>query len=288
MSEIYEDLLKLKTNGESGVLVTVVNKEGHGPAVVGTKMLVRTEGQKSGTVGGGALEHAAVKRALNVMAQQKGELQTYYLGADNELLDPGADIELTGMMCGGSVTLFFEYFGSGAHLYIFGAGHIGKALAYHLRHLDYYITIVDSREGMVEAVEGVQRRITASYRSVLQDQTVRPGSYFIIVTHSHALDYVILKRIYEAGWQSPYIGLIASKRKAPVMVEQLKQEMGTEVNLDNLYSPIGLRTGGTLPHDIAVSIAAELQAVRYGKTGNNHMKLDFNPALAETQPDDAQ
>lgn len=275
MTEIFEDLLKLKSNGEAGVLVTVVEKEGHGPAVVGTKMLVRPGGEKTGTVGGGALEHAAAKRALKVMEEQQGGLQKYLLSPDNELIDPGTDVEKTGMMCGGAVTLFFEYFGSGAHLYIFGAGHIGKALAYHLRHLDYYITIVDNREGMAEALEGVQRRITTNYKTALQDQTVRPGSYFIIVTHSHALDYVVLKRIYEAGWQTPYIGLIASKRKAPVMVEQLKQEMGAELNLDNLYSPIGLRTGGTLPHDIALSIAAELQAVRYGKTGNNHMKLEF-------------
>jgi xanthine dehydrogenase accessory factor len=68
--------------------------------------------------------------------------------------------------------------------------------------------------------------------------------------------------------------LIASRKKAPAIIERLKEELGSEVNLDNLYSPVGLMIGGATPDEIAISIIAELQAVRYGKEGNKHMRVD--------------
>ena len=269
MTEIYEALLKLKTNGESGVLVTVVEKEGHGPAITGAKMLVMQNGEKKGTVGGGALEYAAVKWAARVLQDKKNGLKKYLLSPDNEIIDEGG--EKTGMLCGGNITLFYEYIGSGARLYIFGAGHIGRALVYHLKNLNYHITLMDNRDGMVEAIDGVQRRITTEYKTALQGEEVPGDSFFIIAAHSHALDYVILKRIYEAGWSPKYIGLIASKRKSPVMIKQLQEEVGKDINLDILYSPVGLAIGGASPDEIAISIIAELQAVRYAKNGHNHM-----------------
>jgi len=274
VTEIYEELLKLKTNGEVGVLVTVVKKEGHGPAVTGAKMLVLQNGEKKGTVGGGALEYAAVKWAARVLPDKKSGLKKYLLSPDNEIIDEEG--EKTGMLCGGSITLFYEYIGSGARLYIFGAGHIGKALVYHLKNLDYYITLIDNRDGMVETIDGVQRRVTTEYKTALRDEDVPGDSFFIIATHSHALDYVVLKRIYEAGWSPKYIGLIASKRKAPLMIKQLTEEVGKDINLDIFYSPVGLAVGGASPDEIAISIISELQAVRYGKNGHKHMRIKIH------------
>lgn len=270
MTEIYEELLKLKTNGEVGVLVTVVEKEGHGPAIVGARMLVMPGDKKKGTVGGGALEYAALKWASRVRQDKKSGLKKYLLSPDNEILAEKA--EKTGMLCGGSITLFYEYIGAGARLYIFGAGHIGKALVYHLENLDYYITLVDNRGGMVETIAGAQRRVTADYKTALHGHEVPADSFFIIAAHSHALDYVILKRIYSAGWNPKYIGLVASKRKSPLMVERLLEEVGKDVDLDILYSPVGLDIGGASPDEIAISVISELQAVRYGKTGHKHMR----------------
>jgi len=267
--EIYEALLELKSKGEEGVLITVVDKENHGPAVVGTKMLVKSDGRSIGTVGGGALEYAAVHHSTQVFDEKAGGLKKYLLGPGNEIIDG----EKTGMLCGGTITLFFEYISPGLKLYIFGAGHIGKALAYHLKNLNYFITILDNRPGMAETVEGVNHRITTDYASALHEETPPAGSCFIIATHSHALDCVVLKRIYEADWNPIYIGLIASKRKAPLMKEQLVKDIDRPLNLDILYSPIGLNIGGTSPDEIAISIIAELQAIRYNKTYHNHMRL---------------
>lgn len=274
MKELYHDILAIESSGSYGVLITVVDKEGHGPAVIGTKMLVLADGSRKGTVGGGALEYAAVKWAEQVAKEKQSGLKKYLLSPDNEIIE-GAEGEKTGMMCGGSITLYFEFIGSGANVYIFGAGHVGQALAYHLEKMDYFITVIDSREGMAESVAETYRcsPVKTSYETALEGMNVPPGSYFIIVTHSHALDYIALKRIYQAGWEPAYIGLIASKKKAPALVGRLKEELGGGINLDHLYAPVGLRIGGTLPDEIAISIIAEMQAVRYGKEGNRHMRM---------------
>jgi len=268
VNDIYEEIVNLKNEGNEGVLVTVVEKEGHGPAGVGGKMLVLPDGTKKGTVGGGALEHAAARLAAQIFGDKKSCMKKYLLSPGNEIIDG----EKTGMMCGGTVTLFYEYIGSGERLYIFGAGHIGKALVYHLKNLNYYITLLDNREGMAGSVESVQRRFTSQYDSIMQGEDVPPGGFFIIATHSHALDYVVLKRIYEAQWNPKYIGLIASKKKSPAMIQRLKEELGNDIDLENLYTPIGLDIGGQNPDEIAISIISELQAVRYDKPGHRHMR----------------
>ncbi|MCK5059415.1 MAG: XdhC family protein [Candidatus Aminicenantes bacterium] len=269
--DIYEKILALKKNGGEGVLITVVDKEGHGPAPVQTKMLYVSSREKEGTVGGGALEQAAEKAAKKVLKDKKGFLKKYLLDPDNRLIEG----EETGMLCGGTTTLFFEYTGSGIPLYIFGAGHIGKALVYHLKHLSYYITMADSREETINEITGVQRRVTGQYSAILQGEEVREGSFFVIATHSHQLDHVVLKRIYEAGWKPAYIGVVASEKKIITMKEKLCEELGDEPDFSILYSPVGLDIGGTGPDEIALSIICELQALRYGKQGHKHL----NPRL---------
>lgn len=278
--QIYEELIKVKKSGEEAILITVVEKNGHGPASPGSKMLIRKEGNPIGTVGGGALEHAALTYARELLDSKQNNLVKYTLGSDNEILSD--DAVKTGMICGGTITLFFEYIGPGEKLYIFGAGHIGKALAYHLRNLGYYITIIDNREGLVNSVENVQNRITVDYENVFKDEKLQSGGFFIIASHSHPLDYIILNRIYQLNCSPRYIGLIASRRKAPLMIDQLKNDLGNGIDLDILYTPIGLDIGGATPDEIAISIISELQAVRYHKTDHLHLKNKINYIAANS------
>jgi xanthine dehydrogenase accessory factor len=270
VSDIYEKIVEIKKSGEEGVLITVVARDGSGPAGAGTKMLVLPDGTKEGTVGGGALEYAAVKKAAQTLKDKENRMKKYLLTPDNDIIDG----EPTGMICGGSVTIFFEYIGSGARLFLFGAGHIGRALVYHLKNLNYFITLLDDRDSMMETIEGAQRRLTTHYESALKDETVPDNSFFLIATHSHALDYVVLKRIYEARWNPRYIGLIASARKSEEMIRRLNEELGDDLNLDILYTPVGLDIGGQTPDEIAISIISELQAIRYNKKGHKHMRKE--------------
>lgn len=269
MKEIYEAILNLKAKGGKGVLVTVVEKEGHGPATLGTKMLVTADGKRLGTVGGGAIEYAALNRISQLLKEGQNGTVKYLLNPDNELLEG----EKTGMMCGGSTTLFYEIIGFAANLYIFGAGHIGQTITRFMKNMDYYITVIDNREGLTDQIEHAGQRLTIdSYETALQPETVPPDSFFLIATHSHALDYVVLKRIYSANWQPRYVGLVASRKKSPQMIARLKEEVNQDINLNTLYTPVGLDIGGATPDEIAISIIAELQAVRFNKEGHKHLR----------------
>ena len=267
MIDIYKEIVNLKQNGGEGVLVTVVDKEGHTPSQVQTKMLVYSDGTRAGTVGGGALEYKAVQMADTVLKNGKGCLKKYLLSADNEIIDA----EKTEMLCGGSTTLFYEYIGSGEKIFIFGAGHIGKALIYHLKNLNYYITVLDTREEFVQDIDGVQRRVSGELEDLFKED-VAEDSFIIIATHTHEMDYLILKGVYEAGWKPRYIGLIASARKASVIIKRVAESGVNDIDWDILYSPIGLDIGGSSPDDIAISVISEVQAMRYGKDGNKHLR----------------
>lgn len=288
MIDIYQELLRMKTSGEDGVLITVVEKVGHGPAEAGAKILVPAQGKRLGTVGGGALEYVALQEAAEVLESKKATLKRYILGPEDTLSEqegekkPGektegekteAEGEKTNMLCGGLIILFFEYIGSVPYLYLFGAGHVGKALLYHLKPLDYYITLIDKRAGAVEKLDGAQERFTLDYSTALGHFPVKENSYFIIATHSHEFDYITLKQIYQSGLNPRYIGVMASRRKQEIMIKRLQEDLGTNINLDILFQPVGLDIGGPTPDEIAISIIAEMQAIRYHKPGHRHMKI---------------
>ena len=251
------------------MLVTVVGKEGSAPAPPGAKMLVCADGTTVGTVGGGGLEQAAVSQAAELLDQKRSQLIKYSLLENGRV----ADAEPLGMLCGGTISLFYEYLGYGAHVYIFGAGHVGRALAGHLKSMRCYVTVVDDRPELIPPdVEGADRLLKTDYGAALEDETVPEGAYFVIGTPSHQGDYEVLKRIFTSDWKPRYVGMLASKRKARSLIQRFVEECENEVNLDVLYSPVGLDLGGRSPDEIAIAIAAEIQALRYGKEGHKHMR----------------
>ncbi|MCK5087146.1 MAG: XdhC family protein, partial [Melioribacteraceae bacterium] len=86
------------------------------------------------------------------------------------------------------------------------------------------------------------------------------------LTHGHNYDYIIMKELYERNIEAKYIGIIASNNKAAELKGKLKNDLGENINLDILHTPIGLPIGGDSASEIALSIAAEIQLVRYGKS----------------------
>ncbi|MGC9513733.1 MAG: XdhC family protein [Fidelibacterota bacterium] len=258
---IHDEIYRLSSGKGSGIVVTVVKKTGSGPAETGTKMLVYPDGSTLGTVGGGTIEKMAVERALALFNDKKNHLEEFVMQEDGE----GTQ---TGMMCGGTATLFFEYYAPHHHVYIFGAGHVGSALVYHLKTLDYFITVLDDREDMLNALQGADEKIHGSFETVLSDRAVERDSYFIIATYEHRADSLVLNRIFKEGWKPRYVGMVASRHKQKIMLKELKKAV-PEANTDVCYIPVGLDTGGGLPHDIAISIVAEVQKIRYQSRGGH-------------------
>lgn len=251
--------MELAEGNSSGVLVTVVDKIGSGPATTGTKMIVYPDGKISGTVGGGSIEKLAIEKALGIFSSNKNAIEKY-------VMDEPGDGSTTGMICGGTATLFFEYFAPKKHVYIFGAGHIGKALVYHLSQLNYHITVIDDRKEVLDKIDKAHEKICAKFVSALDDKKVINDSFFVIATYQHKFDGVVLNKIYSAGWQPKYVGIVSSRKKKEILFGELKKIV-PNADLNISFLPVGLDIGGTLPHEIAISIVAEMQAVANGKKG---------------------
>ncbi len=257
MKSIYSEILELAEGGQSGILVTVVEKQGSGPAATGTKMIVYPDGKISGTVGGGSIEKLAIKKALKLLESNENATERY-------TMDEPGDGTTTGMLCGGTATLFFEYFAPKKHVYVFGAGHIGKALCYHLKPLNYQITVIDDREEVLRETHDADEKIYSPFADALNDRNVEKDAFFIIATYQHTYDGVVLNKIYRSKWEPKYVGMVASRKKQKQLIAELKNEV-PDVDTSRCYVPTGLNIGGSLPAEIAISIVSEIQAVANDK-----------------------
>ncbi|MCF7792319.1 MAG: XdhC/CoxI family protein [Victivallales bacterium] len=274
--EIYQEILKLKKENKPGVVVTVTEKQGHGPQIPGSKMLVTEEKKTFGTIGGGSLEHAAIQEYDKIIREQKCCAKKYNLDENGKIQD---GIK-TGMICGGEITLFFECLKTNPSVYIFGAGHVGKAVTEFLRLLNYNISIIDQRQNLNVSF---QEELSYSNKDCVEyiEQTEIPeGSFIVITTHSHELDYQVLKKVYASGLKPRYIGLIASKKKSEIIVNRLLEDLNFEPDLNILYSPIGLKIGGKSPAEIGLSIVSELQCINCKEEGNKHASGNWTELLS--------
>ncbi len=269
MTNLYEALFQLQENGEQGVLITVVEREGSVPLPPGAKMLVYADGRSIGTVGGGTLERLARERAVDLLKTGQPLLQRYALVDHHNVAETD---QATDMVCGGQVTLFYEYLSPGPRLYLFGGGHVGQALVRHLQNLPYYVTVIDERSGIEGTLTGAGRVIIGGYETALMDSPVPDGSFFVIATPAHDADYLVLKMIFSSAWKPRYVGLLASRTKSAKFIHDLRVELGEDLDLSALYTPAGLDIGGSSADEIAVSIVAEIQAIRYGRTEQKHLR----------------
>lgn len=266
---IFEEVCRMKKAGETGVLVVVVEKTGDGPSAVGKKLLVERNGRVVGTVGGGDLEMMAVQKARELIEAKKSFMQSYDFTNQQE---SDESISLN-MVCGGSVKLYFEYIAAVPTAYIFGMGHVGKNLAALLKKLDYNLVLIDDREAL-DTDEYEDFRL-GDYSEIIKDLDFAEESYFVVCSYSHEIEFDVMKALYEKGFNAKYIGLLASKNKAEQILSKLEQELGYQPDFSRLYAPIGLDVGGKSPEEVALSIAAELQVIRYERMGNKHMTLQW-------------
>lgn len=266
MNNIFEYIDKAGKAGRRIVLATVVDKKGHGPNAPGARMLINEDGSTIGTVGGGSLEQAARNAASKLFQSGGTALIHYNLDDDDQLVDA----KETGMVCGGSTSIFFELMGDSPHLVLLGAGHVGQAIMKHAALLGYRITVGDSRKSLLDDIQQHKTILLPDYQDGYEALTITERSFVIVATHSHAFDAVAMNKIYALSVRPVYIGVLASHVKADTMIKKLK-EHHPDAELSNLHMPVGLKIGGPAPQEIAISILAEIQAIRYGKTAQNHM-----------------
>lgn len=239
-------------------LVTIVGSTGSIPNEVGAKMLVGSGGVRlSGTVGGGDVEHLALREAGEAIAQGKSRKVKWHLTEKHA--------HGIGMMCGGSAELFVDVFKPQAQLVLVGAGHVNLAVAKLARHLDYAVTVVDDRPEWANLEQFPRATcLVASPVEGFQQIPWTDQHYMVIATRDQ--DTQALRAAIDLPCR--YVGLVASKRKTVQILRNLQSE-GRDLSglLPRMRSPVGLDLGGKSPEAVALSIMAEIQMNRHGKTG---------------------
>jgi len=243
------------------ILVEVTATKGSVPREAGTFMLVSATGIW-GTIGGGNLEFAAIDAAHDMLSAGKpSQTMRITLGPDS------------GQCCGGVVDLALSVTDDAAtsrlkvrltqeklafpDVYLFGAGHVGRALAVALKPLPLHTIVVETRREELDDLDpDTETRLTAMPESLVGE--IRTGGAVVILTHDHALDFLIgaeaLKRDDLA-----YVGMIGSKTKRGVFSNWLVREGYDDDMIDGLVLPIGGKTlRDKRPEVIAALVAAEL------------------------------
>ncbi len=159
------------------------------------------------------------------------------------------------------------------HLFIFGAGHVSKAL-YDLAMLqEMKVTVADERAEVCNPERfPLANRILLPYPTILHTQFDVISPYYIIVTHGHSYDADCLE--YALNHKFSYIGMIGSKGKVAATMEKMLAKGYKQEVLDKVCSPIGLKIGAVTPQEIAVSIMAEV--ISYFRSDKNLVTVDPN------------
>jgi xanthine dehydrogenase accessory factor len=256
--EVFAALGEALSRGEEAALVTIVASNGSTPQRVGAKMLVFADGRIVGTVGGGCYEHDAIGKARQVLQTRKATTVKYDLNDDFA--------EETGLVCGGQMEVFIEPIEASPSVYIFGAGHVGYYLAKSAHEAGFGVHVIDDRAAFAntERFPFAASVVVDDIPAWLAQSQLPSTAYAVIVTRGHRNDLDALRAL--APRDLRYIGLIGSRAKVSRLYEQLLSETNVDpALLERIHAPIGLDLGAVTPQEIAVSITAELIAVRRGK-----------------------
>src|SRR5690242_8373407 len=271
--EVFAAVADALERGESAALVTIVSTTGSTPQRVGAKMLVFADGRIVGTIGGGCYENDAFWKARDAIASRKPELVHY------ELSDDFA--QETGLICGGQMDVYIEPIEPSPEPYVVGAGHVGFHLARIAHEAGFRVHVVDDREKFANA-----ERFPTAVEIVAEDipawihrAAIPAHAYAVIVTRGHTNVLDALRAL--APRELRYLGLIGSRAKVARIYDALVEEQVPADLLTRVHAPIGLDIGAVTPQEIAVSILAELIAVKHGKAHSASMQW-APPALKTT------
>ena len=250
--------------GRTAVVVEVTRALGSAPRAAGTRMLVSAL-EAVGTIGGGPLE-------LKAIACAREMLRTRELAPHTEHYALGPAL---GQCCGGAVTLGYRPLDAGAlaqwplppplfHLQLYGAGHVGRAIATLLATLDVNVDWIDEREAEFSATTTLGGAWPEHIRRVCVDaveaevRLAPPDAHYLVLTHDHDLDLRITEAVLRRG-DFAYLGLIGSKTKLQRFIRRFEQRGVPSEAIARMTCPIGVAgVAGKEPELIAVGVVAQL------------------------------
>jgi xanthine dehydrogenase accessory factor len=272
--DLFEEIVKMRRAGRRGALATIVHTNGSIPSYESSRMLVREDGSISGTIGGGCVEAEVWAAAREVMQKESPRKMVFNL--NNE-----ASYD-NGLICGGTLEVFVEPILPQPMLYLFGGGHVSIAVAKAASAAGFGIGVADDRETFANGERfPMATEVYTSYEDAFAKIRPSASSYLLIVTRGHREDMRVLA--WAVRTEARYVGMIGSKRKVLSVYKALENGGHKPEEFERVFAPMGLEIGALSPEEIAVSIVAELIAVRRNAQTAAHKKLKYEarPALSE-------
>jgi len=271
---VHEALARLLAEGRRVAVATVVRARGSHPRAVGAKMLVPDAGAPLFSIGGGPLEASAI-------ADCRAALDGAPVGVHRYDLTEAGD-DSVGMTCGGSVEVFVDVEEPPQRLFVFGAGHVGRAVAAAAHVAGLLVEVVDDRAEWLDPAAfpaGARlHRCSADYASSLP--AIPREALAVVMTRCHATDVVVLRSLSEA--RPRHVGFMGSRRKVLRAFALLRSQGVDAAWLETLRAPIGLALGAETPGEIAIAVVAEVVAVLRAPEGSVTPSEAARP-LAETR-----
>ena len=253
--EITKAITRLLDAGSIAVVVTVVlNSE-----AVGAKLLIEQNGSTLGTSGNEQLNSLIAERASLFLDSRE---ETRMLSVSEFASDfPASD-----------TVLLFERIQPLPRLVVCGAGHVGAALARLGDFLGYDTTLIDDRAEFVNAERfpGTNIKLVVAEdwtHSVRKAIDSGRGVSVAVVTRGHHQDEECMEALIATS--ADYVGLIGSKRRTNIVLENLRQQGADENQLRSIHAPIGLDIGAVTPEEVALAIIAEIVGERRGGRGGS-------------------
>ena len=264
--DLFEEIVRMRRAGQRAALATIVHTNGSIPSYESSRMLVREDGSIAGTIGGGCVEAEVWAAAKEVMQKEAPRKMVFHL--NNE-----ASYD-NGLICGGTLEVFVEPILPQPMLYLFGGGHVSMAVAKAASAAGFGIGVVDDREAFANKERfSMAQEIYVSYEDAFEKIHPNSATYLVIVTRGHKEDMRVLA--WAVRTEARYVGMIGSKRKVLSVYKALEKDGFRPEEFERVYAPMGLEIGALSPEEIAVSIAAELVAVRRNTSAAAHKKLKY-------------
>jgi xanthine dehydrogenase accessory factor len=281
--------------GRAAALCAVVATRGSTPQPPGAMLCVDGDAQITGTLGGGCVEAEVRRRAHELLIAGRSAVLTFELdhdfGYDDGMICGGQmDVAVSvyspsselgslqaahaQLVAGEPAVLpirvptanglseYRVHLEAMPELLIAGGGHISRILAPWMASLGFRVSVLDDRAEYANAKRFPSpiRLVAADIAGLLKNWAIGPNTYVVIVTRGHKHDEAALQAVL--GSRAKYIGMIGSRRKVRVIVDDLLHRGATREQLDRVHAPIGLDIGAVTAEEIALSIAAQLVSIR--------------------------
>ena len=270
MAGIVEELERWRDRGdEQAVIATLVAARGSAPRPIGSRLAVSERGELAGSVSGGCVESEVAELARAVLVDGE-ERQVSYGISDEQAIS-------VGLPCGGEIDVLVEraalddldrFRDDQAHrLVVFGAVDVAEALCKAAKELGWEAVVADPRARFAtrERVPSADELLVEWPDEVLARVKLDSSTAVVVLTHEHRFDIPAL--VGALASDAFYVGALGARRNQERRRALLLEEGLSEDDIDRIAGPTGLDVGAETPAETAISILAEILAVRSGRAG---------------------